>query len=130
MAFTGDEFNYKRWDQFHYFTNSVPINSTIIFSETIGFSVLWKLAELRLHLSTAAIATSNPLLKVRLSSINNSSLNTILLSQYLSSIQDYNIYYSNPLLFFSGEDLTITIGSNFSVTNLAGCEVIGWAVRG
>jgi hypothetical protein len=90
-------------------------------------SVLWKLAELRLHFSTALI--SDATLAARISSVKDSSINQRLLSQQLSNAQDVIIHYSDPLLFFSGDALVITT-STISVTNLVGLEAIGWAVRG
>lgn len=125
---TGDYVQYKRWDEFHFFETSVPLNSTTGINTNLSFSVLWKLQELRLHFSTAIISATN--LVARLSSIQNSSLNQRLLSQTLSNAQDVIIQYgTNPLLFFSDDQLIITC-SALSVTNLVGIEAIGWAVRG
>ncbi len=129
MAITlGDYYQYMRWDQFNFYEASVALNSTVPLNTEIGFSVLWKFEQLRLHFSTAVI--SDLTLTVRLSSIRNSSLNARLLSQQLSNAQDLILdYTSNALLFNSGEALIITT-STLSVTNLVGIEVIGWAVRG
>ena len=81
MAFTGDYYQYKRWDQFHFYEASVALNSTVSVYTGVSFSVLWKLTELRLHFSTAII--SDTTLRVRISSVQNSSLNQRLLSQTL-----------------------------------------------
>jgi hypothetical protein len=127
MAFTGDEIQYKRWDMFHFYDASIAVNSLVGLSTSLVFSVLWKLAEVRMHFSTALI--SDMTLRVRLSSIKNSSLNTILVSQAMVGVQDLAIHYSDPLLFFS-EDCLIATTSTISVANLIGIEAIGWAVRG
>ena len=125
---TGDSVQYKRWDLFHLYEASVALNSISGINTELAISVLWKLAELRLHMSTAVI--SDLTLIARLSSVKNSSLNVRLLSQQLSNAQDYILQYDeNPLLFFSGDTLVITT-STLSVTNLVGIEAIGWAVRG
>jgi hypothetical protein len=127
MAFVGDEISYKRWDMFQYYDVSVPYNSTTGINTFLTQSVLWQLQELRLHFSTAI--GSVVYLKCKISSIINSTLNTILLSQSLNGVQDLVLYYSAPMLFHSGDILRIT-ASSISVTNVVGIEAMGWAVRG
>lgn len=124
---TGDEIQYKRWAIFHYYEASVALNSVSGINTELAISVVWKLAELRLHLSTALI--SDLTLKAQISSIKDSSINAVLLSQQLSNYQDYTIHYSYPRLFYSGDILKLTT-STISVTNIVGIEAIGWAVRG
>jgi hypothetical protein len=123
----GDYYQYKRWDQFHFYELSIALNSISGINTELYFSVLWKLAELRLHLSTALI--SDCTLVATISSIQDSSLNQRLLSQQISAAQDVIVQYTNPLLFYSGDVLKITT-STISVTNIVGIEAIGWAVRG
>ncbi len=129
MAITsGDYIQYQRWDQFTFYEASIALNSVSGINTYIGFSVLWKFEQLRLHFSTAVI--SDLTMAVRLSSARASSLNARLLSQQLSNAQDLILdYTSNALLFCSNEQLLITT-STLSVTNLVGIEVVGWAVRG
>lgn len=124
---TGDYYQYKRWDMFHFYEASVALNSVSGINTELTFSVLWKLAELRIHCSTALI--SDLTLKAQISSIKDSSINTVLLSQQLSNYQDYTVHYSDPLLFFSGDILKLTT-STVSVANIVGIEATGWAVRG
>jgi len=127
MAFSGDYIQYQRWDQFHFFDSSVAVDSVGPINASLIFSVLWKLEEMRFHFSTAVISVVY--LKLKMSSIKNSSMNTILLSQSLNGVQDLTIQYSNPLLFYSNDTLII-IASTISTGNLLGMEAIGWAVRG
>jgi len=127
MAFSGDYIQYQRWDQFHFFDASVAVDSVGPINGSLVFSVLWKLEEMRFHFSTAVI--SAVYLKLKISSVKDSSINTILLSQTLNGVQDLTVQYSNPLLFFSNDTLMIT-ASTISTGNLLGMEVIGWAVRG
>jgi hypothetical protein len=124
---TGDYIQYKRWDEFHFYETSVAVNSTAGINTELQISVLWKLAELRLHFSTALV--SDMTLAARISSIINSSLNQRLISQAMVGVQDLTVHYSDPLLFFSNDTLLVTT-STISVTNLVGIEATGWAVRG
>lgn len=123
----GDYIQYMRWDSFHFYEASVAVNSITGIGTELAMSVLWKLAELRLHFSTALI--SDFTLKAQISSIKDSSINIVLLSTQLSNYQDYTIHYSDPLMFFSGDILKVT-SSTISVTNIVGIEAVGWAVRG
>ena len=124
----GDYIQYKRWDEFHFYEASIPFNSTTGINTTLTQSMLWKLAELRFHFSTAII--SDTTLIIRISSITNSSLNQRLVSQALLGVQDLIIQYDTlPLLLHSDDQLIIT-ASTVSTTNLVGIESTGWAVRG
>jgi hypothetical protein len=127
MALNGDYIQYQRWDQFHFYDYSVAVDSTGPINASLLFSVPWKLEELRFHFSTVVISVVY--LELKISSVKDSGMNTILLSQSLNGVQDLTLHYSAPLLFFSEDTLTI-LASTISTGNLLGMEVVGWAVRG
>ena len=127
MIDQGDYIQYKRWDEFHFYDASIVVNSTTGITTGFVSNVLWRLGELRLHLST--VIASAVYLVVRTSSVNNSSLNHIWTSLIASNARDIVLNFSTPALFFSGDHLVVTMGS-LSVTNIAGVEITGWAVRG
>jgi hypothetical protein len=100
-------------------------NGTI--SEEINPGKRWKLAEIRIHFSTAF--ASAEYLKAFLSAIKGSEHNVVLLSHNCSGSTDYILYYSEPRLFLSDDVLCIEL-SNASGVNAIGISVFGWAVLG
>jgi hypothetical protein len=112
---------------FHFYEASIALNSISGIDTELAISVPWMLGELRFHMSTAII--SDCTLIAYISSVKDSSLNHRLFSQAIITAKDVIIHYSNPLLFFSNDNLIITT-STLSVTNLMGIEAIGWSIRG
>jgi len=124
MAFTESFFGPHNWQHFNFY-KTAPGSVLSFITESINISAPWKLQELRLHFSTAM--GSVKYLNIRVSSVGGSALNTILLSQDLNGVQDLYLHYSDPMLFFSDDQLVITT-SVISVANWYGLQVIGWAV--
>lgn len=123
---TGDFIQYQRWDEFHFYENSLALSIGI--NTNIALSTLWKLVELRVHFSVAVVSETT--LVARISSIKDSSLNNRLLSQALLGVQDLILQYdTNPLLLFSNDQIIISASAT-TLNNITGIEAIGWAVRG
>ena len=124
MAFTvQDFFGPHRWQHFSFFAKGSAVASFI--NETVEHNGAWKLAEVRLHFSTAFGSVNY--LRLNVSAINGSSYDTILLSQSLNGVQDLFVQYFEPVLMVSGDKLRI-ISSQISVANEYGLQVSGWAI--
>ncbi len=122
----GDFIQYQRWDEFHFYENSLALSTGI--NTNIALSTLWRLVELRVHFSVAVVSETT--LVARISSIKDSSLNNRLLSQALLGVQDLILQYdTNPLLLFSDDQIIISASAT-TLNNITGIEAIGWAVRG
>lgn len=124
MAFTEEFHLPQRWSHFHFYTSGKANGAG---TESISIGRLWKLQEIRLHFSTAFASVED--LVVRLSAVNGSYFNTLFLSQALNAVQDLWVHYSDPLLFFSDDQLKLTFSMKSNI-NGWGLEVIGWAVQG
>ena len=127
MAFTETYIQPKLWDQFHFFDT---VDTTLPFASgtrSVAPGVRFMLQEVRLHWSTAFASAESIVL--RLSSVNGSEYNTLFFSHNMNNSTDIRYYYSQPLLFFSNDQLVLSL-SNISHVNTLGIEVIGWAARG
>jgi len=125
MAFVEEFSGPHRMQPFMFFAKGSAVGSSI--DETINIGKKWTLQELRLHFSTAMGSAKYLTLKIDGASAGLSSFDTLLLSANLNGVLDYNIYYSAPMMFASGQKLTIN-ASAISVANQYGIQVIGWAV--
>lgn len=128
MTFTEEYTQYKRWDMFQFFGQ---FNTTLPFAgDTASVDPeggVFKLQEIRIRWSTAFASAES--IKLYVSSIKGSEYNTLLFSHNMNNSTDIRYYYSAPLLFFSDDQLVLSL-SNISHANTAGVTVIGWAVRG
>ena len=125
MAFTKYEFGPHRWQHFNYFATGSAVGSYVSEAVAVTNGGPWKLAEIRLHYSTAV--GSVKYINIQVSSILGSAYNALLLSQDLNGVQDIFIQYFEPLLMMSGDTLNIYT-SQISVANQYGLQAIGWAV--
>ncbi len=125
MAFTETFLQPQRWTQFHFFATGSAVTSFI--AEDIALGKPWKLQEIRLHFSAAM--GSVKYFTARISSIRSSMFNLQFFSEDLNGLIDYQLYYSEPLLFESDDQLVIR-SSVISVALGYGLSVIGWAVLG
>ncbi len=125
MAFTEDYFGPHRWQQFMFFAKGSAVLSFI--NETVAPAKKWMLQEVRLQFSTAMGSVKYYTVKISATETAYSSYNTVLLSASLNGLQDYNLYYSTPMLFASCQNLVIAT-SVISVANEYGLQVCGWAV--
>ena len=86
---------------------------------------VWKLKEVRMHLSVAFGSVQNFIIK--LSAVKGSAYNTTLISQAMNTIQDLFILYSTPIVFLSNDCLNVSMFA--SMTAVRGFTVLGqWAV--
>lgn len=122
MAFTEEFFGPHRWKEFTFSAKGSAIASFI--NETVAMDRKWKLAEVRLHFSTAMGSVKYMTMQI---SGSDASYNTKLYSESLNGVQDLIIHYSAPLTFNSDQQLVIGT-SVLSVANQYGLQVIGWAV--
>jgi hypothetical protein len=125
MAFTEEFFGPHRWQQFMFFAQGSAVTSFI--NETVSIGRKWMLQEVRLHFSTAMGSVKYYTVQISATAAALSAYNTLLLSTSLNGVQDYNLYYSTPMVFASNQDLVIAT-SVLSVANQYGLQVIGWAV--
>lgn len=114
-----------RWQQFVFFAEGSAITSFI--NETVSIGRKWMLQEVRLHFSTAMGSVKYYTVRISATDATLSAYNTLLLSASLNGLLDYNLYYSNPMLFASDQALVIAT-SVISVANHYGLQVTGWAV--
>lgn len=122
MAFTEEFFGPHRWREFTFGAKGSAVTSFI--NETVSIAHKWKLAEVRLHFSTAMGSVKYMTMNI---SGSDTSYNTKLYSASLNGVQDLIIHYSAPLTFNSDQRLLIAT-SVLSVANQYGLQVIGWAV--
>lgn len=130
MSLSGDFVQYQRWDMFHFYETENGTNgalSTSINNTALETYRRWKFQELRMHFSTAFASVED--LVIRISSTLGSNHNVKILSQAMNAIQDIHVYYSDPIVFYSDDQMVITM-SMASGVNKYGLQVIGWAVRG
>lgn len=120
----------QRWKQFDFYDSfaAVATSTASGLSVTLNHSIIWKLAEIRLHASVAILSVAD--LVVWISSAKGSAYNTKLLSQALLSVQDMFVHYSEPLVFESGDHLRFAGTASASTSNVIGLQCIGWAVTG
>jgi hypothetical protein len=127
MAFTKEFLQPQRWDEFHYYfsgkANGWEDQSLDFISEGYRF----KVGEVRVHFSSA-FASVEDFVMYR-SAINGSMYNNIWISEALNGVRDLVLFFSDPLNFFSDDQLVFT-GSMVSNTNGYSLEVFGWAARG
>lgn len=130
MAFTETENNPARWFDFEYFATNAANG---VATGTVAPGVRFRLAEIRVHCSSTFASTED--LTVRLSSINGSQYNLMLVSQAMNGVRDYyRIFaegadYKNAPLFLSDDQLIVTL-TGVSNINVVGITAIGWAIRG
>lgn len=107
------------------FYQSYGVNGAIADNVNPGGKGWWKLAEIRVHFSTAFV--SDNALTIKLSSILGSAHDITLYSVNVSGSTDIFIYYSYPLLFQSDDNILISLATK-SGLNVIGFTFIGWAV--
>ena len=114
----------SQWEEFSFFGNG-GVDGGII--ESLVHDERFDFTEVRLHLSS--IHASKEDFVVRLSSINGSRHNIVLLSQDMENIQDLVFQPDQSMNFLSGDQLvfSLVIGSG---TNNWGLNVKGWSVLG
>lgn len=127
MAFTVQEFQQPgRWTHFSFFVSGGTNGAVTESLENPG-QQKFKLGELRLHFSTAVASATD--LVVRVSSINGSYHNAVLLSLALLGLRDVLLQFSNPYQLLSDDQVVIG-WSQKSGVNIGGLNVQGWAVLG
>lgn len=124
MAFSKEYRQPQRWDTFHFYFSGKANGWE---SQSLAIGKLWALKEVRLHFSSTFASTED--FTVTVSSINGSSFNQILLSEPLNGLRDLIQQFSDPLLYFSDDQLVFGASMKSNI-NGYGLEVIGWAVRG
>lgn len=124
MALTNERFDHQRYvDEFYY--GSYGADGTI--SDSIAPACKWKLKSLRLHCSVAFVSVEY--LVMYISAAKGSAYNTKIYSANFSDTEDLFIHYSDPLLFFSDDQLAFEL-SMVSGTNIIGVQAEVWAARG
>lgn len=127
MAFTLEEFNPDRWFDSHYYkTYTITLPHTGV-TDAVAPATRYKLQEIRIRWSSAFESAES--IKVYVSSANGSYYNILLFSYNMNNSQDLRWYWSDPIMIFSGDQI-VFYTSNISHANIAGIDVIGWAVRG
>jgi len=125
MAFSNftveEEIQQQQWVDFAFFaTKGIGAMNLTIYPGKI-----WKLKEVRMHLSVAFGSVQNFI--ISLSAAKGSAYNMLLLSQAMNTVSEVNLYYSTPLLFLSDDHLNLSMFT--SIATVKGIEVIGsWAV--
>ena len=125
MAFTQEEYNYERYKEFHYYFAGKEHGFE---TQSIAPGVLWKLKEVRLHFSDTFASTED--MVVRISSINGSAFNQVLVSQTMSDVKSYRVVFDGSGVLLYSDDQVVITGSMVSNVISYGLEAIGWAVRG
>lgn len=127
MALTRENTPLGRDTQFTYFDTE---DTTLPYASgtwTVNPGDPFTLEEVRLHWSTAFASAESIVLRV--SSIKGSAHNFLLFSHNMNNSTDIRYYYSQPLRFFSDDQLLLSL-SNISHVNTLGIQIIGWAAAG
>ncbi len=111
----------RQWVDFAFFSQAT--NGALNLSISPG--KVWKLREVRIHISVAFASVQDFTLKV--SAVKGSAYNTTLISQAMNTVQDLFILYSTPIVFLSNDCLNVSMFA--SMTAVRGFTVLGqWAV--
>jgi len=128
MAFTEVYVQPQRWDEFMFFATVGEDGSV---SETVAPGVIWKLKELRVHLSVAFASVEDLVFRISADAGQGSAFNFKFLSQAMNGVIDYQyIPAVSDGMIFQSADLGVITMSGASANNVIGIVVIGWAVRG
>jgi len=128
MAFAGTLYNYERWQEFDYFV-TVGDADTGAVSESLPKKKKkrWLLKEARIKFSSAYASVED--FVITISSILGSYYDQKVVSQALNGIENYLIQFDSVINMSASDTINVTMSMK-SGTNIAGIQLIGWAVSG
>jgi len=125
MAFTGNLYDYERWQEFDYYVSST--GGVVNESLSSPNGKRWKLNEVRIKFSSAFASVEDFVVKI--SSILGSYYDQKLVSVALNGVLNYLNQFENGIHLSASDTLNVTMSAAAGVNDL-GIQLIGWAVSG